>query len=154
MTTRGNFRTALAAAVGLLAVIIAPARGDVVPGETIDKSNWQKVEGLLPEPVLNYVKKGDYILRIGKLNYDPVWEPEFQKASEANAGKYDLDEDGTIVDPKTGKRPDHIYGFPFPKIDPNDPKAAAKIAWNFHTASSSSFTRWSLITFGRSLSSK
>jgi len=130
MGTRVNFRTALAAAAGLLALIIVPARGDVVPGETIDKSNWQKVEGLLPDPILNYVKKGDYILRIGKLNYEPLWETEFKKASEANAGKYDLDADGNIVDPKTGKRPDYIYGFPFPNIDSNDPKAAAKITWN------------------------
>src|SRR5512139_379715 len=112
MTTRCNLRIALAVVVGLLAGIVAPARGDVVPGETIDKSNWQKAEGLLPAPVLNYVKKGDFILHIGKLNYDPGWGPEFQKASEANVGKYDIDEDGNIVDPKIGRRPDYIYGFP------------------------------------------
>jgi len=35
---------------------------DVSPGDVIDKTNWQKAEGLLPEPVLNWVKKGDFIL--------------------------------------------------------------------------------------------
>ena len=105
-------------------------RADVAPGETIDKTNWQKAEGLLPDPVLNYVKKGDFVLHVGKFNYDPTWQPEFLKASQANAGKYDIDDDGNVVDPKTGKRPDYIYGFPFPNIDPKDPKAAIKIMWN------------------------
>jgi hypothetical protein len=127
---QGLWATAALAVLGVLLFMTHTVLADVTPGETIDKSNWQKVEGLLPDPVLNYVKKGDYILHIGKLNYDPVWSSEFQKASEANAGKYDIDEDGNIIDPKIGKRPDYIYGFPFPNIDPKDPKAAVKIMWN------------------------
>jgi hypothetical protein len=121
---------ALSVLVAVLGLLAIPARGDVAPGDTIDKTNWQKVEGLLPDPVLNYVKKGDFILHIGKFNYDPTFEPEFLKASQANAGKYDIDADGNVVDPKTGKRPDYIYGFPFPNVDPKDPKAASKIVWN------------------------
>ena len=35
-----------------------------------------------------------------------------------------------IKDVKTGKSPEFYFGYPFPKIDPNDPKAATKIAWN------------------------
>jgi hypothetical protein len=130
MQTRPKVTIALPVIVAVLGLLATPVRADVVPGDTIDKSNWQKVEGLLPDPVLNYVKKGDFVLHIGKFNYDPTWESEFMKASEANAGKYDIDEDGNVVDPKTGKRPDYIYGFPFPNIDPKDPKAASKIVWN------------------------
>ncbi|MFI5398874.1 MAG: DUF1329 domain-containing protein [Candidatus Binatia bacterium] len=130
MKRQRNVKIALYVLVGVLGLLVTPVRADVTPGETIDKTNWQKAEGLLPDPVLNYVKKGDFVLHIGKLNYDPVWEPEFLKASEANAGKYDIDEDGNVVDPTIGKRPEHIFGFPFPKIDPKDPKAAIKIAWN------------------------
>jgi hypothetical protein len=122
--------TVLCAVVGGVALLVAPVRADVAPGDVIDKTNWQKADGLLPDPVLNYVKKGDFVLHIAKLNYDPVWEPAFQQASQANAGKYDIDEDGNVVDPKTGKRPEYIYGLPFPDIDPKDPKAAAKIMWN------------------------
>lgn len=125
-----TWRAAVCAVVGSLALTAAPAPADVVPGDIIDTSNWQKAEGLLPDPILSDVKKGDIILNIGTLNYDPVWEPAFQQASEANAGKYDLDADGNIVDPKTGKRPAYIYGFPFPHPAPNDPRAGEKLAWN------------------------
>jgi hypothetical protein len=127
---RGINRTVICAALGALLCMAGSAWADVVPGDKIDQSNWQKVEGLLPDPILNYVKKGDFVLQIGKLNYDPVWEPEFQTASKNNAGKYDIDEDGNIVDPRTGKRPKYIYGMPFPDIDSKDPKAATKIMWN------------------------
>jgi len=41
-----------------------------------------------------------------------------------------LDENDGIVDAKTGKRPKSIIGFPFPEIDPKDPKAATKILYN------------------------
>jgi hypothetical protein len=130
MQRKQNVKIALSVLIAVLGWLAAPVRADVAPGDTIDKTNWQKAEGLLPDPVLTYVKKGDFVLHIGKFNYDPTWEPEFQKASQANAGKYDIDEEGNVVDPKTGKRPDYIYGFPFPNIDPKDPKAANKIVWN------------------------
>lgn len=130
MKRYGKLSMTVCVVAGVLALMAAPARGDVAPGDVIDSTNWQKAEELLPDPVLNYVKKGDFVLNIGKFTYDPVWEPEFQAASEANAGKYDIDEDGNIVDPTIGKRPKHIYGFPFPKIDPKDPKAGSKITWN------------------------
>ena len=47
------------------------ASADVVPGDVIDKSNWQKIEGLVPEPVLNWIKQGDSI-KIGELDYNPA----------------------------------------------------------------------------------
>ena len=55
----------------LLLCLTPPANADVVPGDVIDKTNWQKVEGLLPESVLNWVKKGEFILNIGELQWDP-----------------------------------------------------------------------------------
>jgi len=130
MNAQRKWTTPMAVVAGLLALLAAPTWAEVAPGETIDKTNWQKAEGLLPDPVLSYVKKGDFILKIGQLDFNPVWEPEFQQASQANAGKYDIDDDGGVIDPKSGKRPDYVYGFPFPTIDPADPKAASKIAWN------------------------
>ena len=103
---------------------------DVEPGDRIDRTNWQKVEALLPLPVLNWVRRGDYELSIGKLDYEIAWEPEYVAASEANRGKFSLDAEGGIVDPQTGRRPDYIYGFPFPHVDPADPRAGEKILWN------------------------
>jgi hypothetical protein len=106
------------------------ARADVQPGDVIDQTNWQKVEGLLPESMLNHVKKGDLPMKIGKLEYDPLMQADFMASAEQNAGKFDIDADGGLIDPKTGKRPEYVYGFPFPKIDPNDPKAGSKVVWN------------------------
>jgi len=37
-----------------------------------------------------------------------------------------------IPSPKgTGKQPHYILGFPFPIIDPADPKAGTKVVWSF-----------------------
>ena len=105
-------------------------RADVVPGDVVDKSNWQKVEGLLPEPVLNWVKKGDLLLKISALAYDPVPQSDFLDASRENVGKFDIDEEGGLIDATTRKRPAYVYGYPFYQIDPNDPKAGSKIVWN------------------------
>ena len=52
----------------LASVRTAPA--DVSPGDVIDESNWEKVKGLLPEPVLNWVKQGDFILNIDEPNFE------------------------------------------------------------------------------------
>ena len=100
----------------------------------IDKSNWMKLEGFVPDPVLDWVKKGEWVLKIGELKFDPGGHlPEFAlEAMETNVGKYGLDQEGGIITPKTGKRPEHTIGLPFPEIDLNDPEAAVKIIQNNH----------------------
>ena len=105
---------------------------DVSPGDRIDQANWGKLEGLVPDPVLNWVKKGDFVLHIHELEYPPRdYFPQFAKdAFQANVGKYDLDEDDGIIDRETTKRPAHIVGLPFPEIDQGEPKAAKKIMYN------------------------
>jgi hypothetical protein len=118
-----------------LVLCLAPvALCDVSPGDVIDKSNWQKLEGLVPDSVLNWVKKGDFVLGIGEMNYDlAAYFPDFAlEAMKTNVGKHGLDEDGGIVDLKTGKMPKYIIGLPFPEIDPTDPGAAVKIMHNNH----------------------
>ncbi len=109
-----------------------PAFADVSPGDKIDKTNWQKVEGMLPDQVLNYVKKGEFILDIGELKVDPSeFYPDYTiKYSKSNIGKFDVADNGEIVDAKTGKAI-FIEGIPFPEIDTeNDPKATLKILYN------------------------
>jgi hypothetical protein len=118
-----------------LVLCLAPvALCDVSPGDVIDSSNWQKIEGLVPDSVLNWVKKGDFILGIGELDYDlaATWPDFASEAMQTNVGKYGLDEDGGIVDLKTGKMPKYIIGLPFPEIDPKDRGAAVKIMHNNH----------------------
>jgi hypothetical protein len=60
-----------------------------------------------------------------KTNYSK----KFWEASEANAGKYDLDpETCGLKEVATGKIPSFYFGYPFPKIDPTEPLAACKMA--------------------------
>jgi hypothetical protein len=108
--------TRIGTALALGVLLLAPgwSRADVAAGETIDKASWEKAKDLLPPSVLEWVKRGDYEIKVGTLEFDPNWEPEFLAASESNAGKYELDAEGGVIDPKTKKRPERIYGFPFP----------------------------------------
>jgi len=120
--------------VWFVVCLVRVALCDVSPGDVIDKTNWQKVEGLVPDPVLNWVKKGDWVLGTEELNYDPlVFKPDFGlEAMKTNVGKHGLGKDGGIVDLKTGKMPEYIIGLPFPEIDPKDPEAPVKIMHNNH----------------------
>jgi hypothetical protein len=105
---------------------------EVSPAEVIDKTNWERIEGLVPYSVLDWVKRGNFVLHVDELGYTPLdYFPTFAKeAFEHNLGKYDVDEDGGIVEVKTGTSPKHIVGIPFPKVDQSDPKSAVKIMYN------------------------
>ena len=129
---RFSLQTVLVFALCLTLLLTTQALSDVSPGDVIDKTNWEKAEGLLPEAMLNWLKNGKVVLDIGELNYDPdVYHPAFAlETLKTNMGKYALDENDGIVDTKTGKRPENIIGFPFPEIDPDDPKAATKMLYN------------------------
>ena len=113
------------------------AVADVSPGDVIDKTNWEKAEGLVPEPLLEWIRNGEFLLPVGQLDFDPLeYWPSFVVASrQANAGKYDLNEDDVIVEAGTSQLARHIVGTPFPEVDPADPKAATKIIYNKHYAS-------------------
>ncbi len=110
----------------------ALASAEVLAGDVIDKTNWEKIEGMVPEPVLNYVKKGDLTIRVDDLAYDPAEHrlSSYTQTIESNRGKYDLNEEDVIVDVQSGKPPDFVEGIPFPEIDPDDPKAGTKILYN------------------------
>jgi hypothetical protein len=100
-------------------------------GDVLDQSNWQLAKDLLPPEILRHYEKGEYRNRIVAYPTGTVhWEKAFLQATEENATRLDVDEHGSIIDRTTGKQPPYYYGLPFPKIDPQDPKAAVKIAWN------------------------
>jgi hypothetical protein len=108
--------------------------GDVSPGDVIDKTNAEKAQGLVPDPFLDWIKKGDGTMTIGEIPYDPgaFMPPAGKEFLEANKGRYDVDADGLVVDLKTGKLPEFIDGLPFPEIDLEDPHAGPKIMFNKH----------------------
>ncbi|MEW6333224.1 MAG: DUF1329 domain-containing protein [Thermodesulfobacteriota bacterium] len=105
---------------------------DVKPGDLIDKDSWEKAEGLLPDPMINWVKRGEMFIDVEDLKFDSsqFFAPPALKSLKENAGKYELDDEHSIIEVSTGNHPTFIEGIPFPAIDANDPKAAAKIIYN------------------------
>ncbi len=105
----------------------------------LDSNNWKEAEGLLPAVVLERVKAGDYWFAVQPIDperFKQNYSQAFWTASEANAGKYDVDAATCgLKDISTGKMPDFYFGYPFPAVDPNDPQAGCKMAWNFAAAS-------------------
>jgi len=108
---------------------------DVLPGELINESNVQKIEGLVPDFVVEWVKKGDLAMKIGELPYEPAdfLPPEFKDKS--NAGRYKVVEGNALKDTKTGElspNPRKVKGWPFPVINANDPTAPVQFLHNFN----------------------
>jgi len=106
--------------------------GGLKAGDVLNQTNWQKAEGLLPPEILKHYQTGEYANPIvdwpdGKY----TWPPDFRAGSEKNAGQLDVDATGTIIEKGSGKQPPYILGFPFPIIDAADPKAGAKVVWNY-----------------------
>ena len=119
-----------------LAAFLAPvARAADDQPWTLDANNWQEGKDLLPDPVVKHLQKGEYwfkVVPVDPAKFHQNYSKAFWDATEANAGKYDLDEKTCgLKDKATNKIPDFVFGQPFPQIDKNDPKAGCKIAWNF-----------------------
>ena len=103
----------------------------VKPGDVIDKSNCEKVKDLLPEPVSEAVKAGDWVLNIGEFEYDHDFDAEYYELCARNAGIYTLGEKKEIIELKTGKYPKFIRGMAFPEIDmKSDPDGPVKFMHN------------------------
>ncbi|HEY8514814.1 MAG TPA: DUF1329 domain-containing protein [Candidatus Binatia bacterium] len=131
--------------LAFLILTTAPAYGAVQPGASpkalleipegtiLSKDNWEIAQGFLPDEILELYKRGDYANPIRHLEgkKGTVADPRLVEISQKNAGRFDVDDKGTVVDKSTGTRPPVIIGWPFPQIDPNDPKAGAKVLWNY-----------------------
>jgi hypothetical protein len=107
------------------------ARAELEPGQVLSQENWQEAKGLLPDAVLHRFRDGSYRARLMALPEKLSWGTKFKSASEANMGKFTIDEADVLVDRSTNTYPTFLYGYPFPVIDPKDPQAAAKVVYNF-----------------------
>jgi len=132
-------RLYLASAVmGLLLAQPALSGAQETKPWVLSANNCQEAADLLPEPVLARVKNGQYTFKV--VPVDPVkfranYSLKFWQASQANEGKYAIAEGVCgLKEIATGKVPSFFFGLPFLKIDPADPQAGCKIAWNFAAA--------------------
>jgi len=114
----------LGTVVVLGAALTLPQPGwcDVKPGDTINKANADQVKDLVSPGVLWCVKRG-WPMKI--VDYKKIEAPKpYQDATEKYSGQVKLAADGLNIE-------GYVAGMPFPKIDPNDPKVATKIMWNY-----------------------
>lgn len=125
-------RGVLLGAVMLLFGLVAAQAETITMGKTIDKNNCQEYASLLTPSMLRAVQNGDWTYPTGNLKYTLKHWDRFISAGEKNAGKFDVNAKGWLIDKSTGKYPSYnVYGFPFPQIDPKDPDAGPKIMWDF-----------------------
>jgi hypothetical protein len=128
VVSRSHGLRALALSV-LFLLLQAPkgqgAEADLKPGETIGANNWQRVQGMVGENLLNRIKAGySFQIKEPKI-YRPI--KEYVEATEKYSKNVKLGPDGELLN--------YVAGLPFPKLDPADPQAGQKLAWNF-------FWRW------------
>jgi Protein of unknown function (DUF1329) len=122
-------------AAASLAVFTTPASAELKPGDKLDKSNCQEAKGMLPEHVMEKFCDGKYSAEIIEVKDEAFqYSKKFKAGSEANAGKYYVNEEGYMYETATKTWPHYWYGFPFPDIDEKDPQAANKIMYNHQVA--------------------
>jgi len=127
---RGFRRVALVFAFA--ATVTSVRAGDFKTGDMLDQQTWQQATDLLPPEILKHYEKGEYTNKFVDWPAEKNgMAPEFKAGTEANAGKFTLSPEGTIIDKATGQQPPFIVGYPFPTIDAQDPMAGYKILWNY-----------------------
>jgi hypothetical protein len=120
-------------AIGL--VVTPPGRAELKGGSRLDATTWEEAKDLLAPEILAHYKEGKFASPVGEIpKGEYALDERFFKASQANEGKFKLDEHGSVVEAATGKPPEYSFGAPFPKLDPNDPQVATRIMWNYEYA--------------------
>ncbi len=128
---RGTTTILIAAVTLALGGAVATAQ-ELKAGDMLDQTTWERAKDLLPPEILAHYQKGEYANPIVEWPVDKYTTPEdFLAGSKANEGRFDVGEEGHIIEKATGKQPGYLIGFPFPTIDPQDPKAGIKVLWNF-----------------------
>lgn len=91
------------------------------PGTIIDRSNVDRFAGAL-NPAMYYAITHGLSVKIAP-SQRIEWPAPYQQATEKYASQVSLDENDALKN--------YVAGLPFPTIDPADPKAAVKIAYNW-----------------------
>lgn len=123
---------AMACAIAFASASIA--RADDAPTR-ITKENVEPYKALLPQPVYDRVRAGEYVLPLVPVDaqrFRANYTDRFWQASASNKGKYGIDkETGGLTEVATGKIPEHFFGLPFPDVQKSDSDAGPKIVHNY-----------------------
>jgi len=98
------------------------AEVDPKPGDTVGPDNWQRVERMVGENLLNRIKQG-YTFRIKESRLTGV-PKEYSTATGRYAGEARLAPNGDLLN--------YVAGLPFPDVYLTDPQVGLKMAWNFY----------------------
>ena len=106
----------------------------IIAGTALAPGNWQLAQDVLPPEILDAVRNGSLTILVQDTSDLPV-SPEYITATIEHAGDVSLDE--------TGNLRQYRAGLPFPQLDPADPQAGLKAAWNARYADSGdAVQRW------------
>src|SRR6266851_3787671 len=91
------------------------------PGTVIDRSNVDKFAEAL-NPAMTYAIAHGLSVKIAP-SERVEWPAPYQQATEKYSSQVSLDENDSLKN--------YVAGLPFPNVDPADPKAPIKIAYNW-----------------------
>lgn len=93
----------------------------ITAGMHIGKANWQVAEQVLPPELLALIQGGDFEVTVQETTDLPVSGP-YIAATLNRTGPVQIGADGHPTN--------YEAGLPFPLLDPRDPQAGLKAAWN------------------------
>ena len=99
-----------------------PQAEGISPGMTLKQDNVQLAEQVLPPEVVRIIQAGDFSITV----QDTIDFPSFENYIQAS-----VEHAGTAQLGANGKLSGYVAGQPFPVLDPADPQAGVKAAWNF-----------------------
>jgi len=100
----------------------APQVEGITPGSKINKDNFQAAEKVLPPEILRVVQAGDLEITVQETTDFPLREA-YVSATLEHLGQAQIGEEGELKN--------YTKGRPFPLLDPADPQAGVKAAWNY-----------------------
>ena len=99
-----------------------PPRVDgLSPGTTLTHSTWQAAVGVLPPEILRLLQAGELAITVQETTDSPLPEA-YVEATLKGVGQVNLGDNGELKN--------YVAGLPFPLLDPSDPQAGLKAAWN------------------------
>ena len=93
----------------------------ITPGMTIDKNNVQVAARVLPPELLDHLAAGEFSITVQDTTDTPLRQA-YIDASIQHYGKAALG---------GAELQNYVAGLPFPLLDPQDPQAGLKGAWNY-----------------------
>jgi uncharacterized protein DUF1329 len=98
-----------------------PAQAEgITPGLRLDHTTFEVARAVLPAELLKYGLAGDFAVTVQPTTDRPL-RAQYIAATEHYASQVELGE---------GELRNYVAGLPFPLIDPHDPRAGEKVAWN------------------------